>query len=169
MINVKDIFDSKVKAALVKRLPPTIKPTKYFYGGNKMLRMKQTIKNIVSGFLAAVMTMGAIPAISVSAAQANEYVDPADVWMEANGRINELDINATTTYETSFCPVCNMDTTLLIYRVPEYTRTGETALNRNVKFSDGTCLDGVSVGNCDSGTPGVDASYTGHHWSATRS
>lgn len=129
-----------------------------------MLRMKQTIKSLVSGFLAAVMTVGAMPAISVSAAQANDYVDPADVWMEANGRTNELDINATTTYETSYCPVCNMETTQLIYRVPEYTRTGETALNRSVKYSDGTCLDGVSVGNCDSGTPGVDASYTGHHW-----
>ena len=35
--------------------------------------------------------------------------------------LNELDINATTTYETQYCPVCDMETTTLVYRVPEYT------------------------------------------------
>ena len=106
---------------------------------------------------------------SVFAAQSNEYVDPADSWLSANNRTNELDVNATITNETQFCCVCRKDTSVLAYRVPEYTKTGGTALNRDVKYSDGTCLDGFSKGNLDSGTPGVDAYYTGYHYSATRS
>ena len=125
---------------------------------------KYSTKSLLSGLLAAVMTIGTIPVISVSAAQSNEYVDPADVWMEANGRTNEFDMNATTTYETQYCPVCNMDTTSLTYRVPEYTRSGETARNHGVQFSDGTLMDGEGIGNVDGGTPGLDAFYTGYHW-----
>ena len=107
--------------------------------------------------------MSLIPSVSF-AAQSNEYVDPADVWIEANGRTSEFDINATVTTGTLFCPICDMPTTNISYRVPEYTRTGETALNRGVYYSDGTCSDGVSKGNLDDGTPGVDAFYTGYHW-----
>lgn len=118
---------------------------------------------VLSGIMSAVMILGTIPELSY-AAQSNEYVDPADVWMEANGRANEFDINATTTYETVYCPVCDMETTQLTYRVPEYTKSGETALNHNVMYSDGTCTDGESTGNLDDGTPGVDAYYTGMHW-----
>ena len=82
-----------------------------------------------------------ISPVTTFAAQSNEYVDPADNWLSSNNRTNELDVNATTTYETQFCCVCNMQTTVLTYRVPEYTRSGETALNRDVRYSDGTCLD----------------------------
>ena len=67
---------------------------------------------------------------------------PADNWIRANGRTNELDMNATTTYETQYCSVCNRDTLVLTYRVPEYTMSGETALNRGVMFSNGTLIDG---------------------------
>ena len=42
--------------------------------------------------------------------------------------------------------------------------TGKTALTRNVKYSDGTCLDGESQGDLLDGTPGQDATYTGYHW-----
>lgn len=80
------------------------------------------------------------------------------------GRASEFDINATVTTGTIFCPICDMPTTNISYRVPEYTRTGETAMNRGVYYSDGTCIDGVSKGNLDDGTPGVDAFYTGYHW-----
>lgn len=125
--------------------------------------IKVKIKRISAATLAAAVSIGTLPVISF-AAQSNEYVDPADVWMEANGRTNELDINATTTYETIYCPVCDMDTTQLIYRVPEYTKSGETALNRQVEWSDGTMTDGKSKGNTDSGTPGVDAYYTSYHY-----
>ena len=52
----------------------------------------------------------------------------------------------------------------MTYRVPEYTRTGETALNRSVKYSDGTLISGNGKGNLDAGTPGIDSYYTGMHW-----
>lgn len=128
-----------------------------------MLRKtNQKFKSIVSLILTVCMMATFIPA--AFAAQSNEYVDPADSWLSSNNRTNELDVNATTTYETSYCAVCDKDTTVLTYRVPEYTKSGETALNRGVKFSDGTCLDGVSKGNLDDGLPGVDAFFTGYHW-----
>ena len=127
------------------------------------MRIKNNINRVLSGALAAITLLGTMPVISY-AAQSNDYIDPADVWMEANGRTNEFDINATTTYETQYCPVCKMETTSLTYRVPEYTKSGETALNRGVKHSDGTMIDGVSTGNTDSGLPGVDAFYTGYHY-----
>lgn len=127
------------------------------------MEIKDRVKRILSGVMAAGMAISLIPSVSF-AAQSNEYVDPADVWIESNGRTNELDVNATTTYETVYCPVCDMETTQLTYRVPEYTRSGETALNRGVKFSDGTLIDGKGTGNLDDGTPGVNAYYTGYHW-----
>ena len=128
------------------------------------MRMKNKFKRILAAVMAAGMTLSLIPSITTYAAQSNDYVDPADVWLEANGRTGEFDINATVTYGTAHCPVCDMDTGNTCYRVPEYTRTGETALNRGVYYSDGTCLDGESKGNLDDGTPGVDAFYTGYHW-----
>ena len=127
------------------------------------MKTRNKIKRILAGIMAASVAISLVPTLSY-AAQSNEYVDPADVWIEANGRTNELDINATTTYETVYCPVCDMETTQLTYRVPEYTRSGETALNRGVMFSDGTLIDGSGTGNLDDGTPGVDAYYTGYHW-----
>ena len=131
--------------------------------------MRNKIKRILAAVMAAGMTLSVIPSIPAFAAQSNEYVDPADVWIEANGRTSEFDINATVTTGTMFCPVCDMPTSNISYRVPEYTRTGETAYNRGVYYSDGTLIDGKGNGNLDDGTPGVDAFYTGYHWSATRS
>ena len=124
-------------------------------------------KSVVSLLIVCMMIIGMVP--TTFAAQDNEYVDPADSWVVANGRTNELDMNATTTYETQYCAECDKTTTVLTYRVPEYTRSGETALNRGVMFSDGTLIDGDGRGNLDDGTPGVDSYYTGYHWSATRS
>ena len=63
-----------------------------------------------------------------------------------------------------YCTVCERDTLGLTYRVPEYTKSGETALNRGVKYSDGTLIDGSGTGNLDDGTPGVDAFFTGYHF-----
>ena len=128
------------------------------------MKTKQSIRTIFSGFLTAVMLIGTLPSITVNAAQINEYVDPADTWITSNGRSNELDFNATVTQETVYCCVCNKDTVNLTYRVPEYTKSGSTALNRGVMFSDGTMTDGVTKGNVDDGLPGVDASYTTYHW-----
>lgn len=124
-------------------------------------------KSIISVLLVCVMAIGMLPTTGVFAAQTSEYIDPAENWLTSNGRTNELDINANTTYETQYCCVCNMTTSVLTYRVPEYTRSGETAANRGVGFSDGTTSDGKSKANLDDGVPGVNASYTGHHWTKT--
>lgn len=131
------------------------------------LKYNSKFRSIVSLFIVCIMIIGMMP--TGFAAQDNEYVDPADNWLTANGRTNEFDMNATTTYETQYCVVCQKDTLVLTYRVPEYTKSGETALNRGVKYSDGTMLDGRNKGNLDDGTPGVNAYYTGYHFSATRS
>ncbi len=125
---------------------------------------KFKLKNIVSMLLALVMLVGMLPTMNVFAAQINEYVDPADVWITSNGRSNELDFNATVTQETVYCCVCRKDTVNLTYRVPEYTKSGETALNRGVRWSDGTMTDGYTKGNVDDGVPGVDATYTTYHY-----
>ena len=125
--------------------------------------MRIKMKSVISALLASVMLIGTIPAVTY-AAQSSEYTDPADNWLKANGRTNELDANATTTYETGYCTVCERDTLGLTYRVPEYTKSGETALNRGVKYSDGTLIDGSGTGNLDDGTPGVDAFFTGYHF-----
>ena len=132
------------------------------------MKIKSKIKSILSAILAVSMLLTLMPTITF-ASQASDYVDPADIWLKANGRTNELDLNATTTYETNYCTVCERDTLGLTYRVPEYTKSGETALNRGVKYSDGTLISGNGTGNLDDGTPGIDAYYTGYHWSATRS
>lgn len=128
---------------------------------------RNKVKSLISIILAVCMMSSFIT--TAFAAQSNEYVDPADRWLPSSGRTNELDVNATTTYETQYCTVCQKETTVLTYRVPEYTKSGTTALNHGVQYSDGTCIDGESKGNVDSGTPGIDAYYTGYHWSATRS
>lgn len=127
------------------------------------MKIKNKLKNIISVVLATTMLLSLTPTLTF-AAQVNEYVDPADNWMESNGRTGELDMNAVTTYETAWCPVCEKSTTMLTYRVPEYTKSGETALNRGVRYSDGTMIDGIGKGNLDDGTPGVDAYYTGYHF-----
>lgn len=127
------------------------------------MKLRSKIKSSLSVILAVAMIIANFPVISF-AAQSNEYVDPADSWLSSNNRTNELDVNATTTYETQHCTVCDKNTMVITYRVPEYTKSGETALNRGVKYSDGTLIDGIGKGNLDDGTPGVDAYYTGYHF-----
>ena len=119
-------------------------------------------RSLLAGFLAVVLLFSLVPA--ASAAQQNSYHDPAENWKEALDRTNELDANAVVTHETFDCAYCNQARDFIVYRTPEYTRTGETALNRGVKFSDGTMLDGKQHGSLDDGTPGVDAYFTGYHW-----
>lgn len=128
------------------------------------MNFKSKLKNILSAALAVSTLLSEFTPITTYAAQVNEYVDPADIWVSANGRTNELDFNATITQETSWCTVCNKDTIMLTYRTPEYTKSGTTALNRGVKFSDGTMVDGKTKGNLDNGRPNQDASYTTYHW-----
>ena len=98
------------------------------------------------------------------ASQEDNYHDPAEHWLTAMNRTNELDANSTITHETFTCAQCRQATSFTVFRVPEYTRDGQTAMLRNVKYSDGTLLDGVGTGAILDGTPGVDAYYTGYHW-----
>ena len=128
------------------------------------MNFKSKLKNILSAALAVSTLLSGFTPITIYAAQSNDYVDPADSWLETNNRTNELDANATVTSGTQFCFVCEKDTLSISYRVPEYTKTGETALNRGVRYSDGTCFDGKSHGNLDDGRPGKNAYYTGSHW-----
>lgn len=86
--------------------------------------------------LTLVMCVGMIP--TAFAAQQNSYHDPAEHWMQASGRTNELDANSVVTRETFKCGECGKATSFEVFRVPEYTRNGQPALSRNVKYSDGT-------------------------------
>ncbi len=128
-----------------------------------MSKTNNKVKSIISILLTICMLASFVPT-AVFAAQSNEYVDPADSWLSSNNRTNELDVNATITNETQYCCVCEKNTSVLTYRVPEYTKSGETAKNRDVQYSDGTKIDGYNKGNLDDGTPGIDAYFTGYHW-----
>lgn len=119
-------------------------------------------RRALSLLLAVVLCMGLIP--SAFAAQENGYHDPAEHWLTASNRTNELDVNAVVTHETFTCCVCEKKTSFLAWRTPEYTRDGVTALTRNVLYSDGTMVDGEGKGTILDGTPGKDAYYTGYHW-----
>lgn len=112
--------------------------------------------------LTLVMCVGMLP--TAFAAQQNSYHDPAEHWLTANNRTNELDVNAVVTHETFNCGVCGKQTSFTAWRTPEYTRDGKTALTRNVMYSDGTLLGGEGKGVILDGTPGKDAYYTGYHW-----
>ena len=117
---------------------------------------------LTSLLLALVLCLGMMP--SAFAAQQDSYHDPAEHWQEANNRTNELDANAVVTIETFNCGECGKATSFEVFRTPEYTRDGQTAMSRNVKYSDGTMADGEGKGTILDGVPGQDASYTAYHW-----
>lgn len=119
-------------------------------------------KRIIAMLLALVMCIGMVP--TAFAGQQNSYHDPAEHWMTASNRTNELDVNAVVTHETFNCCVCGKMTSFTSWRVPEYTKDGKSALTRNVMYSDGTLLGGEGKGVILDGTPGKDAYYTGYHW-----
>lgn len=98
------------------------------------------------------------------AAQEDNYHDPAEHWLNASNRTNELDANAVVTHETFTCAVCGAPRSFKAWRTPEYTRNGETAMTRNVRYSDGTLIGGEGTGAVMDGMPGVNAYYTGYHW-----
>ena len=98
------------------------------------------------------------------AGQQNSYHDPADNWLESANRTEELDVNSTVTKETFQCYSCGAKRLFTVMRTPEYTRDGQTALSRNVRYSDGTMTDGETMGAILDGTPNKDASYTGYHF-----
>lgn len=79
-------------------------------------------RSLLAGFLAVVLLFSLVPA--ASAAQQNSYHDPAENWKEPLDRTNELDANAVVTHETFDCAYCNQARDFIVYRTPEYTRTG---------------------------------------------
>ena len=119
-------------------------------------------RRVTAMLLTLALCLGMIP--TVSAAQQNSYHDPAEHWQQASNRTNELDVNSIVTHETFYCATCRENTDFTVWRVPEYTRSGETAMNRNVKYSNGMCIDEKTVGSLDAGVPGENAYYTGYHW-----
>ena len=119
-------------------------------------------RRVVSLLLALALCLSVMP--TAFAGQENGYHDPAEHWLTANNRTNELDANSTVTRETFTCAECGKATSFEVFRVPEYTRDGRTAMSRNVKYSDGMCADGETLGTILDGTPGVDSYYTGYHW-----
>ena len=127
--------------------------TKTTHGCRRVLAMLLTVLTVISMFSGTAL-----------AAQPTVYRDPAEHWMSAGSRTNELDTNAVITHETFNCRVCGQYTSFTIWRTPEYTRDGQTALTRNVKYSDGTMVGGEGTGTILDGTPSVDAYYTGYHW-----
>ena len=120
-------------------------------------------RRILAMLLTVLTVMSLLPGTAF-AAQPSSYRDPAEHWMDAGSRTNELDVNAVVSHETFYCHNCGQYTSFTIWRTPEYTRDGQTALTRNVLYSDGTMLDGEGTGTILDGDPGIDAFYTGYHW-----
>ena len=120
------------------------------------------LRRMTALLLALVLCLGL--GTTAFAGQEDGYHDPAEHWMTSNNRTVELDVNSTVTKETFLCLECGKVTSHQVFRVPEYTRDGQTALTRNVKYSDGTLMGGEGKGATMDGTPGRDAYYTGYHW-----
>ena len=68
-------------------------------------RTKKFGTRAVAMLLSAMTAFSTFP-VSAGAAQVNSYHDPAEHWMQASGRTNELDVNAVVTHETFNCGVC---------------------------------------------------------------
>ena len=119
-------------------------------------------RSLAATCLAVVMLFSLLP--TAFAGQENPYHDPAEHWMQANDRTNELDANAVVTVETFTCGECGKATAFEVLRTPEYARDGQTAMSRNVRYSDGTLIGREGTGAIRDGVP-VQAAYsTGHHW-----
>ena len=125
--------------------------------------IKDKGKRAASLFMALVIVLSMVSA-SALAAQEDNYHDPAEHWLTSSNRTNELDANAVVTHETYNCKTCGASRSFVVWRTPEYTRNGQTAMIRNVRYSDGTLLDGEGTGAIVDGIPGKDSYYTGYHW-----
>lgn len=125
--------------------------------------MKRTrIKKMLTFAVCFVLTAGA--AVPSYALQPDHYQDPEETWTMSEERTKELDVNAVVSQETFYCFSCEEERSFTIWRTAEYTKTGMSNLNRDVKFSDGTNFNGTGKNNVDQGIPGKDGYYTGYHW-----
>ena len=134
--------------------------SKFKNGG--LFDMKINKKRITAVLMTFAMLSSSVPV--AYAGQQNSYHDPADNWLESANRTEELDVNSTVTKETFQCYSCDAKRLFTVMRTPEYTRDGQTALSRNVRYSDGTMTDGETKGSILDGTPNKDATYSGYHW-----
>ena len=82
--------------------------TKTKHGCRRLLAMLLVIVSVMSLF--------SIPAF---AGQEDGYHDPAERWMNASNRTNELDVNATVTRETFHCYICKQPTSFEVWRTPD--------------------------------------------------
>ena len=121
-----------------------------------------TPRRLAALLLVVAVMLSLVP--TAFAAQRPDYHDPAEHWRTSLDRTDELDVNAIVTTETFYCNVCDKETAFLLFRVPEYSRDGVSAITRNVVYSDATMRDDETIGTILDGTPGVDAYYTGYHW-----
>ena len=71
----------------------------------------------ISVVLAIALCLTLLP--NAFAAQQNSYHDPAEHWMQASNRTNELDANSVVTRETFKCGECGKTTSFEVFRVPE--------------------------------------------------
>lgn len=127
---------------------------------------KNKTKQIIAMLMALVVCISMVP--TAFAAQEEPYHDPAEHWKTSNNRTVELDVNAHVSHETFYCAECGKMTGFTVWRTPEYTRDGNTALSRNVLYSDGTMIGGEGKGSILDGTPGLDAYYTGFHFTKAK-
>ena len=93
--------------------------------------------------LTLVMCVGMIP--TAFAAQQNSYHDPAEHWMQASGRTNELDANSVVTRETFKCGECGKATSFEVFRVPEYG-DGENPVVLKSEFLLSLCEQLIGAG-----------------------
>ncbi len=89
--------------------------------------IKTNGKRMTALFLVLVLALSMF-STTAFAAQEDNYHDPAEHWLNAANRTNELDANAVVTSETFNCAVCGASRSFKAWRTPEYTRNGETAM-----------------------------------------
>ena len=70
-------------------------------------------KRLLAAVLSLVMMFSLMP--TAFAAQENGYHDPAEHWMSALSRTNELDANAVVTRETFNCGECGKTTSFEVF------------------------------------------------------
>ena len=79
--------------------------------------MKHTLKTggkRMTAFLLILITVVSLFSGTALAAQVDEYHDPAEHWLTALDRTNELDANSTVTYETFYYGVSKQNTSFIV-------------------------------------------------------
>lgn len=75
------------------------------------MNLKSRCSQRVIAMLLAVLSVFSMMSVPAFAAQEDNYHDPAEHWLSAMNRTNELDANAVVTHETGHCAICEQSTT----------------------------------------------------------